>query len=933
MNGWFAVVEAQRRTVALAFAAILALGAWTATRLPSSILPDVTFPRIKVIADSGELPAAVMMREVTVPLEAAVRRVPHVDEVRSITSRGSVEINLDCPWDIDMNLALQRVQAQIEAARGRLPAGTTLDARLMSPALFPVLGLSLTSDRLSPAELRDLADFTLKPDLSRLPGVAEVVVQGGRRLEARVTLDPARLAARGLDAAAVAEAVRASAQLTSVGLLEANARLYLGLADGRPRGLDDLRALPVPVGSGPPVSLGTLGDVTLTEAPEFVRYRAQSREAVLVNLLRQPSASVLTLEEATRQWLREHRRELPPDVRVETFYDQSDLVRGAVGGARDSLLVGAVLAGLVVIAFLRSPRLGLGGACVLPGSIALTLLGLGLTHQSLDMMTLGGIAAAIGLVLDDAIVVVEHLATHAPEGGLEARARAMGDLLPTLTGSTLCTLAIFLPFRYLGGVTGAFFRVLALSISMMLVSSYLLCLTVVPLLSRARLTPRVSHDGRFARALGWITRRPALGVAVVVALLVAAWLVQSRLPSGFLPEMDEGSLILDYISPPGTSLTETDRMLQQVEAEIDATPDVVAWSRRTGDQLGFFVTEPNIGDYVLRLRSGQRRPADEVADDLRTRIGRREPSLQIEFGQLVEDVIGDLTSNPQPVEIRVFNEDRELAQRTARAIAALLERVRGVVDIKDGIVVSGPDATLSPTPGAARLGITTAALAQSVEPAVEGIEAGEIVRGARGWNVRIVEPRPAAPSAETGLSALTVPLSGGRRVPLGDVARVSIDPGETEIARDDRRTMVAVTARLSGRDLGSAMDEIRRRIAHEMILPAGVTLRYGGLWAQQQSSFRGLLLVLVAATVLVTLVLLASFQSWRLTLSLLAVTLASLAGVFAALRVTGSTLDISSFVGAIMMVGIVSENGFFLVAVYRDARVRGVEPAVAAIAA
>jgi multidrug efflux pump subunit AcrB len=596
--------------------------------------------------------------------------------------------------------------------------------------------------------------------------------------------------------------------------------------------------------------------------------------------------------------------------------------------------VGAVLAALIVIAFLGSLRLGLGGACVLPGSIALTLIGLGLTHQTLDMMSLGGIAAAIGLVLDDAIVVVEHLAARTPDGDSASRARAMAELFPSLTGSTLCTLAIFLPFRFLGGVSGAFLRVLALSMSLMLASSYLLCLTLVPLLTRR--VPARAHrtrDGWWTRLVARGTRHPWAGVTAVALLVAGAWLLQRTLPSGFLPEMDEGSLILDYLTPPGTSLAETDRMLREVDDEIDATPEVVAWSRRTGDQLGFFVTEPNTGDYVLRLRRGRRRPADEVADDLRRRIERREPAMQIEFGQLVEDVIGDLTSNPQPIEIRVFHEDTDLAQHAARDIAALLGRVRGVVDIKDGIVVSGPDATLSADPGAARLGVTTRELADAVRPAIAGLDAGEIARGARAWSVRIVVPRPDAPGAGGSLVPLLVPVGGSQRVAVRDVAQVRIDPGETEIARDDRRTMVPVTARLSGRDLGSAMREIQRRIAREIVLPAGVTLRFGGLWLQQQTSFRGLVEVLLAATLLVTLVLLVAFRSWGATLALLAVTLASLAGVFAALRVTGSTLDISSLVGAIMMVGIVSENGFFLVAMYLDRRRSGTAPGEAALAA
>ncbi len=940
MIGLFDAVHAQRRAIALALVGVVVLGALAAWRLPASVLPEVTFPRIKLIAESGELPSEAMLRLVTRPLEESIRRVPGVVEVRSITSRGSAEINLDCEWRSDMNLTLQRVQAQIDAVRTQLAPGTTLDARLMSPTLFPVLGLSLTSDQQSPARLRDLALLILKPELSRLPGVAEVVVQGGRRLEARVELDPAALQARGLDAAGVAEAIRGAAALSSVGLLEANAQLYLGLADGRPADLAALEALPIPVASGPPVPLGQLGRVRLEEAPEFVRHRARSRDAVLVNLLRQPAASAVALSVATQRWLAENRRRFPPGVEVESFYDQSDLVRASAVSVRDSLLVGSLLAVLIVILFLRSLRLGLAGALVLPGSIALTLIGLALLHQSLNMMTLGGIAAAVGLVLDDAIVVVEHLATRLAGPRPSTRAQAMTEILPTLVGSSLCTLAMFLPFVMLGGVTGAFFRVLALAMALMLGASLLLCLTLVPLVSpapHALAEAGAGHPGAlarlFQRALGFSTSHAWVGFLAVALCVGIAVPLQASLGTAFLPEMDEGSLILDYVAPPGTALPETDRMLQQVEQELAATPEIASWSRRTGEQLGFFITEPNLGDYVLRLRPGRRRGAEAIADDLRRRIEATQPALRIEFGQLVEDVIGDLTTTPQPIEVRILCEDRVVAESKALEIAGLLSRVRGVVDVKSGVVVSGPNVTIVPGPGAARAGLDAAALARAVAPAVAGVEVGEIVRGARAWRVRVTLPPPTGLSGSAALAEVAVPTGAGRRARLGDLATLRTDPGETEIARDNLRTMVAVTARLSGRDLGSAMLEIKRRLKRELALPADASIQFGGLWAEQQSSFRGLTAVLAGVTTLMTLILLLAFRSWGPLAAVLLVIASSLMGVFAALHLGGATFNISSFVGAIMTVGIVSENAYFLVASFRAARRDGRSPADAAVAA
>jgi heavy metal efflux system protein len=926
-----------RRALLALLALLLVGGVAAGWRLPAAILPEVTFPRISVIADSGELPPEEMVRTVTRPIEEAVRRVPDLLEVRSVTSRGSTEIHLDCQWRTSMPGALQLVQAQIDAIRERLPAGTTVEARLMSPVQFPVLGFSLTSPSRTPSELRDLAVMRLQPELARLPGVADVVIQGGQRPEARVTLDPRALEARHLDAAGVADAIRRATQLQPVGLLPANGKFYLGMADARPVDLAALRALPVPVDSGPPVLLSSLGNVALSAAPEFTRYAAGPGEAVLINVLRKPTASTIRLSQAAHAWFAAHQHELPADVKVETFYDQSDLVSASVNSVRDSLLVGALMAIVVVLLFLRSIRLGLVGAIVLPGSIAMTLGGLVLAHQSLNLMTLGGVAAAVGLVLDDAIVVVEHLA-HRLEGNATADKvrEAMAEIVPTLTGSSLCTLAIFIPFMYLDGVTGAFFRVLALAMTLMLSSSLLLCIIVLPWFGAVKGTKAEGNSrmhGLLDRMLAPLLRRRWIALALPVLLILSILPLRATLGSAFLPEMDEGSLIMDYVAPAGLSAAETERMLKQVEKEITGVPEIAAWSRRTGDQLGFFITEPNTGDFVLRLRAKRHRSADEIADALRERAAVTTPALELEFGQLVEDVVGDLTTSPEPIEVRVLGEDRAVDHQRAEDVATLLATVPGVVDVRSGVVVSGPNLSIVPGDGARRAGLDAQALAERVSPYVEGIEAGQITRGARAWPIRVVLPQPAGATGPEWLGDAQVPVANHHWVRLGQLADVRVEAGETEIARDNQRTMTAATARLSGRDLGSAMREIQQRVRREIVLPPGMTVKYGGLWAEQQSSFRGLALVLVGAIAAVLLVLLFSFRSWSRTIAVLLVALASLLGVFVALHVGRATFNITSFVGAIMVVGIVAENAYFIVAAFGDELATGATGEAAAVAA
>jgi heavy metal efflux system protein len=940
VTGFFLFLRAQRRALLAALAVAVALGAWLTSRMPAAILPEVTFPRVKVIAESGERPGEEMLRAVTRPLEASLRRVPDLREMRSTTSRGSAEINLDCAWGTDMDRALQRVQAQIDAVRGRLPDGTSIEAQLMNPVLFPVYGFSLTSRTRSLAELRDLAVMSLQPELSRLPGVSQVVVQGGDQLEARVTLDPRELEGRGLDAAAVAEAVGRASTIETVGLLDANRQLYLGIADARPPDLGALAAVPIPVAGAPPVPLGRLGTIALVPATQFTRYVARGRDAVLVSLLRQPSASTLDLSREAQRWFHDHPGALPSDVRAETFYYQADLVRASVGSARDSLLVGAFMAILIVLLFLRRLRHSLAAALVLPLSIGLTLLGLSLTGQSLNLMTLGGIAAAVGLVLDDGIVVVEHLEHELRAGGDRLRvARSMGRILPTLVGSSLCTIAIFVPFMFLGGLAGAFFRVLALAMALMLTSSLLVCVTLLPVfVERERAgAPADAAAPRAARPPGrllrYVTRHAWVAVVPPLLLLAAIPVLQAGVGSGFLPEMDEGALILDYVTPPGTSVAETDRMLREVEAGLGSVPEIAAWSRRTGDQLGFFITEPNTGDYVLRLREHRRRSGEQIAGALRERIALTQPAIEVEFGQLIEDVIGDLTTSPQPIEVRIYGEDRRLIERRAREAAELIAKVRGVVDVKSGVVVSGPNLAVVPGPLAQRAGLGAAELARATEPYLQGLVAGHIQRGARSWPVRVTLPRESTGPGPAAFGAARVPVPDGRWVRLADAATLRVEPGETEIVRDDQRTVVDVTARLSGRDLGSGMAEIQRTLRRNLPLGPGVSLRYAGQWAEQQSSFRGLGMVLLAATAAVLLVLLLWFRSWRRTAMVILVAAASLAGVFVALRLTGATFNVASFVGAIMVVGIVGENAFFLVAEHERGLAAGATPAAAAAAA
>ncbi len=929
----------RRRAVALyvLVAILAALGTWTILRAPASIFPPVTFPIVKIIANVGEEPAARMMPTVTRPLEEAILRVPAIETVRSTTSRGSAEMSARFAWGTDMQVALQRVQAEGQRVLPALPPGTALDVEWMNPAVFPILGYALTSGTRSQAELRALAEYTLKPALMRVPGVSQVQIQGGRDREFRVELDLARLEARRLAVSDVISAIRQQHQVRSAGLTERNHELYLTLVDGRVHDVAALSRIAVPVPGGPPATLGDLGRVAVADEVSYVRTSSGGRPAVLVNVLQQPSANSISIARGIGDLLAREAL-LPDGVRWVAFYDQAGFVSASVTGTRDAIGIGVLLAALVLLVFLRSWRLALIACLDVPLSVAIVGLGLGVTGQTVNLMTLAGVAAALGLVADDAIVVVENIHRHAREsapgspGG--ATERGLREILPALVGSSLSTVVILVPFALLSGISGAFFRPLALTMAVSLVVSFFLAVLSVPVavsllgarsLQRAAETRRAEAGARLdavtRRARAWASRAYGAVVhlflshgwvaALTAALLLAAagWLYRGA-ATDFLPSMDEGAVILDYWTPPGTSLTDTDRMLEEAERVIQSLPDVESYSRRTGTQLGFFITEPNRGDYVIKLKPRPaRRPVEDVIDELRRRIATVEPAIHTDFGQLLEDDIGDLTGGaPQPIDVKVFGSDQGVLQERARQVAAAVASVAGTADVFDGIVVAGPALTVEVRPdAAARHGLTTEALHPSVEAAVAGTVVDRVRVGERMYDLRVLTPSGAP------LGALPVRTASGALVRLDDVARVSTGPPETEIDRENLTTFIGVKARIEGRSLGAVMADVQREIARRVPLTAGTTLRYGGAYEQQQASFRELLYVLLAGLALLSVVILVEFGDWRAPILTAVVALASLAGVFLALSWTGQTLNVSSYVGAIVMVGIVGENAIFVI--------------------
>ncbi|MGI8839183.1 MAG: efflux RND transporter permease subunit, partial [Caulobacteraceae bacterium] len=930
------LIARHRRSLLAVLAIGLLAGVLAGLALPVGLFPNISFPRLSVAIEAGDRPIDQTEAVVTRPLELAVRAVPGVTSLRSTTSRGAAELRVAFAWGADMNLALQRTQAALAQASRTLPPGVTFSVRRMDPTVFPVAAYSLTSDRIGPIALRRYADLTLTPLLTSVKGVARVDSLGGGVGEYQVTADPAALRAYGLTLADVTQALGAANVLEASGKLEDRGKLFLTLADSRLAGVADIEKVVIKSAGGGIVRLGDVAAVRLTSAPSFIRVTADGRDAVSVQVYQQPSGDTVRIVRDIAAVFAKARASAPPGLHVSAWYDQSELIVTSARGLAEAIAVGAFLAALVLLFFLRNLGVTVAAVVVVPIVLALTTLVLKALGQSFNIMTLGGMAAAIGLIIDDAIVMIEHMERRVAEGGddrLGAMRAAAAEFFRPLAGSSAATILIFLPLAFLTGVTGAFFKALSLTMAVALTASFLLAWLVVPILMERlyhRAKPKERRPSRLAatyrRALERTTARPWIAGAVLVPLAIAGVFAFITLPSGFMPKMDEGGFILDYITPPGTSLTESDRLVRQIEAILRATPEVATYSRRTGAQLGGALTEPNVGDFFVRLKKPPRRGIEAIMNDVRGRVQAEVPGVDIETAQLIEDLIGDLTSVPQPIEVKLFGEDEAQLHATAAQVARQVGAVRGLTEVRDGVVVAGDALDV-------HIDLARAAL-EGIAPAEASRQIGALLGGAVATQVQsgplLTDVRVWIPEAQRGrvgdIAGLPLRAADGHIFDLSRIATVETLIGQAEIEREGGRRMIPVTARVVGRDLGGAAKAVQRLLAAPGALPAGISFEMGGLYAEQQSAFKGLATVFVAALGIVTVLLLLLYENFRIVGAIVAMPLSAACAVAGGLWLAGVELDIMALMGLTMVIGIVTEVAIFYFTEYDGLIAEGVAP-------
>lgn len=926
-------MQQHRRSLLFLLLMLAVGGVASAFLMPVALFPNVAFPRVQLTLDAGDRPADQMAIEVTTPVEVAVRRVRGVRDVKSTTSRGSAQIEVSFDWGFDMNAALQEINGAAGQVLAQLPAGTQLTTRRMDPTTFPELGYSLRSHTLSPSDLHDLAEYQLRPLLSSITGVAHVDVQGGEVAEFHADVDPHKLRALGLSLADVTKAVSNAATIQAMGRLSDHYKLYLLLANNQPTTLAALGDIVVQAVPGGVTRLKDVARVSLSHVPQWIRVNADGQNAVLLQVYQQPGGNSVQIARDVKQKLADYAPQLPAGVHIANWYDQTQLVTAAASSVRDAILIGIVLAGLILFLFLRNTRVILIALIVVPSVLAITMLLLSVLGMSFNMMTLGGMAAAVGLIIDDIIVMLEHIMRRVGDGAGEIHERITGaawEFTRPLTGSSAATVIIFLPLAFLTGVTGAFFKALSLTMASALIISYLLTWVAVPLLAERFLDRKhlaEPEQGRFTRRMmaGYQStlarglKRPWLVLVIILPLLALGGLAYTQVGSGFMPKMDEGGFILDYLSPPGTSLEETDRVLRQVETIIRANPYVDTYSRRTGLQLGGGLTEANTGDFFVRLKNGSRPSTEQVMEQVRSQVEKQVPGLDVDVAQLMEDLIGDLVAVPQPIDVQLSGADAATLNATAKKVAAKIGKIDGVVSVLDGINPAGDALTIKVDETRAALeGLDPVSVTDQVAAAVDGTVAATMPEGEKLVGVRVRLPENAHQRIEQ-IEQLLIRAPDGHMLPLSRVATITQVQGQPEITRINLKRTVSVTGRLSGRSLGSAVADVKKAMNTKGLLPKGVVYQLGGTYQQQQQAFRGLMIVMAAAIALVFTLLLFLYESFRVAITILAMPLLAIPAVFVGLWATGIELNISAMMGMTMIVGIVTELAIFFFSELQEA--------------
>ena len=949
----------RRGLVLLGLLLLVGLGAWSVLRIPIDAFPDVTNIQVELLSTVPGLSPPEIERFVTYPVETAMRGLPRLQQVRSVSRAGLSVVTVVFEDGVDVYFARQLVLERLIEARERVPEGTEIAMGPVSTAMGEIYQYTLAGER--PAgtdeaawltEVRTAQDWVLAPLLKSVPGVSEINSFGGAIRQFHVVVDPDRLHAFDLTLAEVGQALRRNNLNAGGNVLESGERQYLVRGVGLLRGVDEIGAVALKTAGGTPV---LVRDVAEVEAGRAVRQGGAVKDGRgevvggVVMMLRGANGREVVRAVERRVGEINASGVLPLGLRIEPYYRRSDIIDRAVHTVTEALFIGSALVVLVLYLFLRSFRGAFVVLLALPLSALFTFVMMRAFGLSANLMSLGGLAISIGMIIDATIIQVEnvqrHLSEAAAAGGVKAR-NAAGHMpvvlravlevrKPSIFGELIIALT-FVPILALQGIEGKMFLPLAFTHVIALFASLLLSLAAVPALCHLVLAPhpdRRSFLVEWARkaylpVLRWSLRHGAAVVAGAAVLLAGAAFLAPRLGTEFMPVMDEGALDADIQFLPGISLAASLEMSRKVEARLMEFPELVTVVGKTG-QTGIALEARGVEKTgyvgVLRPRGEwtTARTREELTDRMREAL-EEFPGLAFSFSQPIACRIDELVAGTRAqLIVRLFGEDLDVLKERGEAIGAVLGRIRGAADVTVESVAGQPYVTVRPDRARlARLGLGVEDVQAVVEAAVGGKTVTSIYEGDRSFDLQVRYPEARRGSPEA-IGAILVRAPGGARVPLGQVAEISVVEGPSQISREGGRRRIGVECNISGRDLGGFVAEARRAIGRGVPLPPGYFLEYGGQFENQQRAMTRLAVILPVTVGLVLLLLYLTFGSLKLALLVVLDLPFALIGGVAALAVSGLYLSVPASVGFIALFGIAVLNGIVLLSYIAQLREEG----------
>ena len=891
--------------------------------LPKDVFPKGDFPRFQIIADIGFASLEETEINVTRPVEEAVKTVPDVTEVRSVTERGTSTIDIYLKWGTNLDQAFQYIQSRISQVRGSLPGNINIDVVRMTTSAYPVSEYGIWSDKFDQKELYTIVRYSIVPKLVGIDGIYGLNVIGGEEPEIWVKFDPKQLVKYNLDTTVIGNAIDNANKVSFIGNVIKDKSAFFTSGGDKLTDIKKMGEVVVASRMGKPVYLKDVASIVDFHADVRRIVSVNGHKGLFIDVQKQQNADGLKLSQRLDEKMAEIDKEFKGHLHI-TKWDLSDFVNSSIHGIMLDIFIGIVIILLIVYYIMNRLRYSLPVILVLPVVIIFEFSVLRILGLNVNIMTLGGLSAAIGIIADNAIVITENYVRFKAEHRSDPLSSSLAYIVPITIWATLVSIIVFVPLNVLSGVSGLFFKPLAVTLATTIIISLLMAVFVIPVFIKYFIE---NYKGRVAEAEERFFFRKARGlylrildialkfrgVTVVIALLliISGVFIFFRLPNGFLPEWDEGDIVFDYIAPGGTSIYGTDEIINRVEEIIKKTPEVKMYIRKTGTHLGTPFAPSNVGEIVILLNKDRKISTFQVMDKLRDEVSKAMPELDTDFHQMLPDRIGDLTGVTKPIVVNIMGSDLDKLRSTAEEVKDKLEKINGLNSVLIDMPSPQKEIKVSANQeNASLLGVSIGDIFRHSQLAIYGEVVSNLQRGLQTIPVRQFYGGDYRNNIDD-MSNIPVYTQNGGVLPLGKLATFAMAEQNPEIHHKNGSLVVNVNAEISARSLGDVVRDIKSSLL--TIQNGDFTTELTGSYKDQQKSFGELIFVLIISIVLILALLLFIFESYKTALAVFLGTLCSATFVILGLAITGTEFDVSSFTGMITVMGIVVNNGILVI--------------------